>query len=74
MRTSILFRRFLIIAREKIVILNKIFLRVRSFFILQSFAPKSCPLETILKEIKEAFISLFLLYDDISYLLLISLV
>lgn len=39
MRTSILFRRrydehvFLIIAQEKIAILNKIFLRVESFFI-----------------------------------------
>lgn len=57
-----------------IVILNKIFLRVESFFIFQSFAPKSCSLEATLKEIKEVFISLFLLYDDTFYLLLISLV
>lgn len=57
-----------------IVILNKIFLRAESFFILQPLAPKSCPLETTLKEIKEVFISLFSLYDDIFYLLLISLV
>lgn len=82
MRTSILFRRrydehvFLIIAQEKIAILNKIFLRVESFFIYFTIlCSKELSLGDYFKGNKRSFYFLiFIARRYIFYLLLISLV